>query len=132
MLNGDDPRVWAMRAGIEAKPWVFSLDADAPGASRGDRRSAAGPSPSSTASIIVLSPDGDPDRLVSILDVPVTLSGLSHHNIANALAGAAAALGLGLPREAVIEGLRTFAPDQRAQPGPDEHLLRCPRPAVAP
>ncbi len=61
--------------------------------------------------IVVLSPNGDPDRLVRIVDVPMTLSGLSANNIANALAGAAAALGLGLPRSAVVEGLRTFAPD---------------------
>jgi cyanophycin synthetase len=59
----------------------------------------------------VLTPNGDPDRLVRIVDVPMTLSGLSRNNIANALAGTAAALGLGLPRSAVIEGLRTFAPD---------------------
>src|SRR5687767_12402671 len=30
VLNGEDPRVWAMRAGTRAKPWVFSLRADAP------------------------------------------------------------------------------------------------------
>ena len=41
----------------------------------------------------------------------MTMSGLSRNNIANALAGAAAALGLGVPRAAVVEGLRTFAPD---------------------
>ena len=57
------------------------------------------------------------DRIVNIIDVPVTLSGLSHHNIANALAATAAALGLGLPREAVVAGLRTFAPDMRLSPG---------------
>ena len=43
--------------------------------------------------------------------------GLRQHNTANALAAAAAALGLGLPRDAVIEGLRTFAPDERLNPG---------------
>ena len=31
VLNGDDPRVWAMRHGIKAKPWAFSLDAASPG-----------------------------------------------------------------------------------------------------
>ena len=24
VLNGEDPRVWAMRAGIRARPWVFT------------------------------------------------------------------------------------------------------------
>ena len=30
VLNGEDPRVWAMRAGIRARPWVFSADPGAP------------------------------------------------------------------------------------------------------
>src|SRR4051794_37137952 len=30
VLNGEDPRVWAMRNGIKAKPWVFTLRSDAP------------------------------------------------------------------------------------------------------
>ena len=110
VLNGDDPRVWAMRHGIKAKPWAFSLDAAAPAAvgvdqrgrprhhraRRRDRRAVAGRRPR-------------PAR--QVVDVPMTLSGLSHNNIANALAGAAAALGLGVARSAVVEGLRTFAPD---------------------
>ena len=67
--------------------------------------------------LVVLSPGADPDHLVPVVDVPVTLSGLSVHNIANALAATAAALGLGLPRAAVVEGLRTFAPDPLHNPG---------------
>jgi cyanophycin synthetase len=60
---------------------------------------------------VVLERGADPDRLVRIVDVPVTLSGLSRHNTANALAATAAALGLGLSRPAVVQGLRTFTPD---------------------
>ena len=30
VLNGDDPRVFAMRATIKAQPWVFSRDPDSP------------------------------------------------------------------------------------------------------
>ena len=36
----------------------------------------------------MLTPDRDPDQLVQVVDVPVTLSGLSAHNTANALAAA--------------------------------------------
>ena len=30
VLNGDDPRAWAMRAGARGRPWAFSLDPDSP------------------------------------------------------------------------------------------------------
>ena len=52
-----------------------------------------------------------------VVDLPMALSGLSHHNVLNALAGAAAALGLGIDRSAVVEGLRTFLPDDVLNPG---------------
>jgi cyanophycin synthetase len=110
VLNGDDPRVWAMRSGIKAKPWAFSLDPASPALWESINSGGRGITVLD-GEIVVLSPNGDPDRLVKIVDVPMTLSGLSRNNIANALAGAAAALGLGVPRSAVIEGLRTFAPD---------------------
>ncbi len=110
VLNGDDPRVWAMRHGIKAKPWAFSLDAASPALWESINQGGRGITVLD-GEIVVLSQNGDPDRLVKVVDVPMTLSGLSHNNIANALAGAAAALGLGVARSAVIEGLRTFAPD---------------------
>lgn len=110
VLNGEDPRVWAMRHRIRARPWAFSLDPDAPAL----RESIAVGGRGITVldgEIVVLTPGADPDRLVRILDVPLTLSGLAGHNIANALAAAAAALGLGLSRAAVVDGLRSFTPD---------------------
>jgi len=116
VLNGDDPRVWAMRAGIKARPWVFSLDPDSPALRESFNLGGRGITVLD-GDVVVLGSDGGTDHLAPILDVPVTLSGLSEHNIANALAATAAALGLGLPREAVVEGLRTFAPDPRHNPG---------------
>ncbi|EWT01796.1 Mur ligase [Intrasporangium oryzae NRRL B-24470] len=110
VLNGDDPRVWAMHFGIRAKPWALSLDPGSPALWESINAGGRGITVLD-GEIVVLSPNGDPDRLVRIVDVPMTMSGLSRNNIANALAGAAAALGLGVPRSAVIEGLRTFAPD---------------------
>ena len=116
VLNGDDPRVWAMRAGIKARPWVFSLDPDSP-ALRESFNLGGRAMTVLDGDVVVLPAHGDPDHLARVVDVPVTLSGLSEHNIANGLAAAAAALGLGLPREAVVEGLRTFATDPRHNPG---------------
>ncbi|HEY7719637.1 MAG TPA: tetratricopeptide repeat protein [Pedococcus sp.] len=116
VLNGEDPRVWAMRAVTKAKPWAFALRADTPALREALDAGGRGITVLD-GHITVLTEDGGTDRLVSVLDVPMTLSGLSAHNTANALAAAAAALGLGLPREAVVEGLRTFAPDMRLNPG---------------
>ncbi len=116
VLNGDDPRVWAMRVGIKARPWAFSLDPDSPALRESLGLGGRGVTVLD-GDLVVLAPNTDPDHLVPVLDVPMTLSGLSAHNIANALAATAAALGLGLPREAVVQGLRTFAPDPRHNPG---------------
>ena len=110
VLNGEDPRVWAMRHTIQAKPWAFSVDPDAPALRESITMGGRGITVLD-GEIVVLTPGRDPDRLVRIVDVPVTLSGLSRYNTANALAAAAAALGLGLPRAAVVDGLRSFTPD---------------------
>jgi len=105
-----------MRGAIKAKPWAFSLDPDSPALRESMNLGGRGITVLD-GDMVVLTPAGDPDHLISVVDVPVTLSGLSEHNTANALAAAAAALGLGLPRESVVEGLRTFAPDPRHNPG---------------
>ena len=47
----------------------------------------------------------------------MTLAGISSHNVRNAMAAAAAALGAGIPEEAVVQGLRTFVMDPERNPG---------------
>ncbi|MGL5912197.1 MAG: tetratricopeptide repeat protein, partial [Phycicoccus sp.] len=116
VLGGDDPRVWAMRTGVRARPWVFTATADAP-AVREALTSGGRAATVLDGHLTVITSDGAPDRLVPVLDVPVTLSGLSAVGVLNALAATAAALGLGLPRDAVVEGLRTFQPDAELNPG---------------
>ena len=73
--------------------------------------------------IVVPRRTGDPDRLVKIVDVPMTLSGLSRNNIANALAGGGRRPG---PRGAAL-GRRRGPADLRARPGaqlgPAQHVL---------
>jgi cyanophycin synthetase len=56
-------------------------------------------------------------RLVAAADVPTTLGGLAHHNIANALAAAAGAHALGATWEQVADGLRSFRPTADQMPG---------------
>ena len=116
VLNGDDPRVLAMRGVISAKPWIFSRDPDSPAVREvltdGGRATTV-----IDGWITVLAPGVDPDPLVELVDVPMTLAGLSRFNIENALAAASAALAVGLTRDAVVAGLTSFRPDAEHNPG---------------
>jgi cyanophycin synthetase len=116
ILNGDDPRVLAMRSTIKAQPWVFSRDPDSPAIREiltvGGRATTV-----IDGWISVLTPNADPDPLVELVDVPMTLAGLSRFNVENTLAAASAALAIGIPRAVVIEGLETFRPDAEHNPG---------------
>ena len=117
VLNGDDPRVFAMRQTIKAQPWVFSRDPESPAI-----REVLGHGGGRATTVIdgwvaVLSASGDPDPLVELVDVPMTLAGLSRFNVENTLAAASAALAIGIPRDVVVEGLRSFRPDAEHNPG---------------
>jgi cyanophycin synthetase len=117
VLNGDDPRVYAMHSTIKAQPWVFSRDPDSPAI-----REVLGSGGGRATTVIdgwvaVLAPNADPDPLVELVDVPMTLAGLSRFNVENTLAAASAALAIGIPRAVVIEGLQTFLPDAEHNPG---------------
>jgi cyanophycin synthetase len=116
VLNADDPRVFAMRGIIKAGVWVFSRDPDSP-AIREVLSSGGRATTVIDGWVAVLAPDADPDPLVELVDVPMTLSGLSRFNIENALAAASAGLAIGLPRSVVVEGLRTFRNDAEHNPG---------------
>ena len=116
VLNADDPRVYAMRAVVKAQHWVFSRDPDSPGIretlSDGGRATTV-----IDGWVSVLWPGRDPDPLIELVDVPMTLAGLSRFNVENSLASASAALAIGIPREVVVEGLRSFLPDAEHNPG---------------
>ncbi len=109
VLNGDDPRVFAMRTTIKAQPWVFSRDPDSP-AIRETLDAGGRATTVIDGWVAVLLPNADPDPLVELVDVPMTVGGLSHFNVENALAAASAALAVGIHADRVAEGLRTFLP----------------------
>jgi cyanophycin synthetase len=116
VLNGDDPRVYAMRHVVKARPWVFSRDPQSP-AIRETLDAGGRVTTVIDGWVSVLRPSGDPDPLVELVDVPMTLAGLSRFNVENALAAASASLAIGIPRAVVVEGLRTFLPDAEHNPG---------------
>ena len=49
--------------------------------------------------------------------MPVTIAGISRHNVMNAMQAASAALAIGLPERAVAKGLKTFVMDPDRNPG---------------
>ena len=107
VLNAEDPRVLAMRTRSRGRPWVFSLDPDAPGVraalDEGGRAMTV-----LDDGVCLLAEDGSVDPLLPLVDVPMTLSGLSRHDVANVLAATAAGLAAGLPRASVLTALQTF------------------------
>jgi cyanophycin synthetase len=115
VLNADDPRTLAMRRLSRARPFVFGLDPDAPGLR--EAQTEGGRAATVLDGDLVVLSRGRVDRLLPVVDVPVTLAGLASFNVANALAAAAAGIAVGLPRAAVLEGLRTFRPDPGQNPG---------------
>ena len=117
VLNGEDPRVFAMRSGIRARPWVFALSPDSPAIRQALNEGGRAATVLDGDLVLLGDLTADPDHLLPVVDVPVTLAGLSPHNVANVLAATAAAFALDLPRAAILEGLRTFVPDVAHNPG---------------
>ncbi len=116
VLNADDPRVLAMRRQAAGQPWLFSLDADHPAIrttlAEGGRAISV-----LDGALVVMTSRQQVHRLLQVVDVSVTLAGISSHNLRNAMAAAAAALGAGIPEGAVVDGLRAFVLDSEHNPG---------------
>jgi cyanophycin synthetase len=56
-------------------------------------------------------------RIIEVERVPITLGGLARHNVANALAAAGAARGLGVTLAQLRDGLSAFQPSSERSPG---------------
>ncbi len=116
VLNADDPRTFAMRLGAPSRVCVFSRDPDSPSLrtvlNEGGRAITL-----LDGAVTVMDARSEPEPLVAVADVPMTLSGLSHVNVENALAAVGAGLGAGLSRDAVVAGLRSFRPGPEDNPG---------------
>jgi cyanophycin synthetase len=62
-------------------------------------------------------PTASPRRMVAVADIPIALGGLARHNVANALAAAAGARGMGATIDEVARGLQDFRPSVERSPG---------------
>jgi cyanophycin synthetase len=115
VLNADDPRVLAMRRGSTGRPWLCSIDPEHPAV-----REVLGEGGRATVPLdgrMTVLEGSDARPIVPLLDVPVTIAGISSHNVMNAMQAASAALAIGLPERAVAKGLRTFVTDTERNPG---------------
>ena len=116
VLNADDPRVLAMRRQAAGRPWLFSLDADHPAIrttlAEGGRAISV-----LDGALVIMTSRRHVHRLLPVVDVPVTLAGISSNNLRNAMGAVAAALGAGIPEAAVVDGLRSFVLDPERNPG---------------
>jgi len=115
VLNADDPRVLSMRRVATGRSWLCSLDPWHP-AIRDTLADGGRATVPLDGWMTVL--DGSSSRpLVELIDVPVTIAGVSRHNVMNAMQAASAALAIGLPERAVVKGLKTFVTDPERNPG---------------
>jgi cyanophycin synthetase len=116
VLNGEDPRVWAMRRQTRAKPYAFALDPEAE--ALGDALDAGGRAATVEDGWLVLRRTARRRRrLTRVEDLPMALGGLARYNVANALAAAAACDAVGIGPAKIVSGLTSFAVDPAANPG---------------
>ncbi len=111
VLNADDPRTFAMRSGTKGGVWVFTADPHSP-SGRAVLDDGGRVTTVLDGWICVLGAGADPQPVVQVTEVPMTLAGLSRANTENALAVTSAALALGYSAEQVKAGLESFLPGE--------------------
>jgi cyanophycin synthetase len=116
VLNADDPRVLSMRRGAAGRPFLFSTNPSHPAIrevlSEGGRAITV-----LDGWLAILGKGSAVRRLVALKELPVALAGISTHHVQNAMAATAAALGIDLPEEAIVQGLRSFVQGSTTNPG---------------
>lgn len=118
VLNGDDPLVAAVSRRVQAPVAYFSL-AGPDGAPLVRRHVAAGGRAYLVRNgwLTEVHGPGTVRRIAEVARVPITIGGLARHNVANALAAAGGARGVGATIAQVREGLMDFRPTSDRSPG---------------
>ena len=121
VLNADDPLVASIARRVRSRVAMFSIG---DGGAAVVRRTVAGGGRGYVLRdgwLIELdgsAKDGPAEhRIVEVGRVPITLGGLARHNVANALAAAGAARGLGVTLAQLRDGLTDFQPSSERSPG---------------
>ena len=118
VLNGDDPLVAAVARRVRANVAFFSIDPGGHGSPRVRRHVAAGGRAYVVRDGWLTELTGThATRIVEVIRVPITIGGLARHNVANVLAAAGGARGLGATVAQVRDGLLDFRPSTERSPG---------------
>jgi cyanophycin synthetase len=116
VLNADDPRVLSMRKGARGRPFLFSTHPSHPAIrevlSEGGRAITV-----LDGWLVILGKGSAVRRLVALKELPIALAGIATHHVQNAMAATAAALGIDVPEEAIVQGLRSFVQESTTNPG---------------
>ncbi len=116
VLNADDPLVAAVARRVRGKVAFFMLDGR--GSRTVHRHRAAGGRAYLIHHDVLVEANGEAEtEIVEVARIPIAIGGLARHNVANALAAAGGARGLGASIAAVRDGLAGFAPDATRSPG---------------
>jgi cyanophycin synthetase len=116
VLNADDPLVVAVARRVRARVALFSLAG--PDSRVIARHLASGGRAYFVREGVMVEASGPSEtEIVEVTRVPITIGGLAAHNVANALAAAGGARGLGASLGDVRDGLLDFAPDPLRSPG---------------
>jgi cyanophycin synthetase len=116
VLNADDDLVAAIARRVRSRVAMFSL---VPGGSAALHRNVVAGGRGYVVLdgwVVELAPGGE-TRIAELARIPITIGGIARHNVANALAAAGAARGLGASIAEVAEGLTEFRPTADWSPG---------------
>jgi len=118
VLNGDQRLVAAVARRVHAHVALFTLSPDGVLPSAVRRHIAAGRRAYIVRDGWLTEMDrGSATRIAEVRRIPVTIGGLARHNVANAMAAAGGARGLGASVAQVRDGLMDFRPSAERSPG---------------
>jgi cyanophycin synthetase len=116
VLNADDALVAAVGRRVRANVAYFSAASTLPGVLRRHVRGGGRAYVVRDGTLMELEGDRE-SSIVEVRRVPITIGGLARHNVANALAAAGGARGLGATLAQVRDGLSDFSPSSDRSPG---------------
>ncbi|MDF2734893.1 MAG: Mur ligase [Chloroflexota bacterium] len=118
VLNGDDPLVAAVARRVRANVAFFSMDRNGEGPPRVRRHVANGGRAYLLRDGWLIEASGTSvTKIAEAARIPIAIGGLARHNVANALAAAGGARGLGASIAQVRDGLLDFRPSTDRSPG---------------